>query len=209
MNTDAQYKWMIGTPERWLGVGERMIASASVLWIAKIEPVLGPDKKLTNWDVEEALAHKRGFYLLAGFGVENLFKALRIARMFLDDEATTTVRKGECTLVNELKTHSLGAIASKLALPLSSGQTRLMKKLEACIDWEARYPASVKPLAGRWMRELISTEHGDLLGIRDLCRRAWSEIAIEVSRKRPAHYRLEFDPWLRGRLSERSRSRRD
>lgn len=200
MTQDEAYGWMVETPERWLAVGERLVAAASLVWRIKLDPLMRNQAKLTDYIVNDAMAYRHGFYVTAGFGLENFFKGLLVARMLVAGKAVCEQGKTKVQIAGSLKTHRLSKLAKDLSLPLTRSEDRLVTKLETCIRWAGRYPAPTEPSSQQpGIRDLCGTEHDDVLAVAEKCWQAWDIEKEGVYRLRHAPYPLDYDPWVSGR----------
>lgn len=121
---------MVETPERWLAVGERLVAAASLVWRTKIDPIMENKVNLTDYIVNDAMAYRHGFYVTAGFGLENFSKGLLVARMLVAGKPVCEQGRTELLLVGSLKTHRLSKLAKDLSLPLTPSEERLVTRME-------------------------------------------------------------------------------
>ena len=128
-------------PQNWKGSGDRLWASAEVLW-THLSPSLQGDTVRS----EEA-NHYGGFFLLASLAVENRLKG-RLVRLAVAAGRGPTDAKEVQKLVGA--NHDLLSLAKKAGLTLQAAEEKLLERLTEFSVWSAKYPG---PLAKQQMKD--------------------------------------------------------
>ena len=91
------------------------------------------------------------FLMLAGFALENLFKAYIVMRLpgrkgDAESQSTPKKKKGGSALPEVLKSHVLAALAKKTPLSFTKNEKEALAQLSAASVWWGRYPVPTSPL---------------------------------------------------------------
>jgi hypothetical protein len=145
------------SPQTWFRSGDDLLLTARAIWDAEFQKSMNPDAKI---EIPARLFN--GFFLLAGFGLESLFKGLRVSQMLDAGTASVTNQKGE--LNRSLKTHNLVKLAADtgIAPTLVHNQQMLLERLTLLISWAARYPVKLSYTNELNPRMLISSDITDI-----------------------------------------------
>jgi hypothetical protein len=120
----ADIRGSLVTPNQWRDLAVSLVRSAEVLWTM-------PDN---------SGSHLQSAALLAGFGIENMLKSVRIKQKLKVGERITV--KGQ--LARELSTHDLLELADRCGFRPERHEQFLLKRLTSVIIWEGRYVAPQK-----------------------------------------------------------------
>lgn len=180
--TDAERRLfveVVSSPGSWLLSADRLLCAAARLWehtcekgFQALDSVLKGGPALTEKARQQALrdtGHGQSFMLLAGFGIENLVKAIRVRNL---DPDKVISEKGK--LGNALRSHDTVTLARDGGFEPTEEEEALMRRLWHHVVWAGRYPAGVddlKPLknpAG-WMEP--TTKSDDMARIEALAQR--------------------------------------
>ena len=134
-------------PAAWLEHANTLRIASSPIWekfvAIRDNPYLD-DSRLKN------LAYFRGYMLLSGLAVENLLKALAVKRGLI------TSRDGKLKFETPLKPrdgHALTKIADTLNIDLTSDEREILRRLQECVSWAARYPVHLNASADKKARD--------------------------------------------------------
>src|SRR5687768_17610281 len=120
-------------PRLWFSAAEDLLQTARLVWETKHAPVIKASEADLAPRLHEAIRHMRGFYLLAGAGIESFLKGLRVAQMVKAGESPVVADRRGCRLAKTLAHHRLLNHATAAGLGLSHNQSELLKKLEMAV----------------------------------------------------------------------------
>jgi hypothetical protein len=130
-------------PKPWWSTSDRLMKAARMLWPALNKAVLGPG---ALGSVERADTDLfAGFFLLAGFAVENALKARILAnRQAAGNPAPLAKRSAVEYFGTSSQLHDLVQLAVTANVSLGTGERKLLERLQQFTLWGARYPMPKK-----------------------------------------------------------------
>jgi hypothetical protein len=136
---------------KWFLAAADLLASAELLepsvrswWRSFLKRLDGSEVETPERRVQ------RVYFMLLGFAVENLCKAVLIKRLSATERVA--VRK-DGTLPSRFKTHDLFELLSQIGFPLDEFDDTLIPRLETASQWYGRYPVPVHA-SKRFLRTL-------------------------------------------------------
>ena len=150
------YREIVSDSQSWLRQGQRLLASADALWKGReqsitaalaLEPIVLDGgsvdyaKEKESPEMKQSV-HVEAFHLLAGYGIENLLKAVHVRRRALAGQPVVSA-SAPPRLVGIPKNHDLEELAQLQGLELDIGDRLLLQRLSASVRWAGRYPASL------------------------------------------------------------------
>ncbi len=135
------YASKVSSPEAWIAVARELMAAASALegpveagWEA-MRARFGRGEKL------KIPPNMHGVYfVLVGYAVENLAKAIIVAR---DTTGTRQQTVAAEKIPARLKTHNLFGLLRDIDFPFEQGDEDLLRRLTRHTEWAGRYPVPV------------------------------------------------------------------
>lgn len=176
-----------GSVGSWCACGVQLLRAAELVWNAYYRDEQEFRKRGEN--VGEAIVsgiksddliylHQHFIWaMLAGLALENMLKALFIAKIPPPEQ------KKDKTLDEKLKNHNLTKLAKQVKLPLSSEESDLVCNLSKFVEWGGRYPI---PTKAQKMRpdQLPRIPAGDIKEKHDLfirlCKRVSNELKVNL-----------------------------
>jgi hypothetical protein len=141
-------------PQAWRAVGNRLLDSAKLVWPPLAEALhtyraTDPHQRTARQlaELSKQMNHFGGFFVLAGYAVENHLKARIVERAIA---AGADIESGEGVFkLFPHKEHELSLLAKwKWAdIALTKSERRLLERLSFYVQWAGRYPIPKKPTA--------------------------------------------------------------
>jgi hypothetical protein len=180
MVTLQQFTIRANRPPAWIQSGDNLLSAARTIWDTNFQPFMG--SRPVKGEIPFRLFN--GFFLLGGFGLECLFKGLRVSQLLESGKSSVVTAKGE--LIGELKTHDLVKLATQTTIlnGLGHNQKELLKRLTVMITWAGRYPVEWKHKGQRQPNFLSGSDWTDIEDIADRIRRKEQEYWPIISQKR-------------------------
>jgi hypothetical protein len=135
---DEQHRLLAETPFAWVLKADALIAAFEVL-------IEADERASTSGDDSPQLSSVT--YMLAGFAIEVLLKALLIRT---ESPLSANGRF-------QLNSHHLAELAQAASFPLMEGESDLLERLEQFLTWAGRYPI---PLTSGPMRPRTTPDGG-------------------------------------------------
>lgn len=170
-------------PRAWMQAGNDLLKAAWLIWDSKFAEAFGTLPKGYRGIPSELFDP---FFLLAGFGLENLLKGLRVHQLLRGKQ--TIVLLGQGKLTTDLVTHDLTKLAKDTDIHplLSHGERGILRRLTLMTKWAGRYPVERTFTGELNPRLLVSTDRRDIESIVNYIRAAEKEFWI-VHRSTPIH----------------------
>lgn len=179
-----QFTNTANSPRTWFRSGDDLLLAAKCIWDAEFQKALTP----TGPPVEIPFRLFNGFFLLAGFGLESLFKGLRVSQLL--DQGTSSVVTTEGKLDGRLKTHDLIKLATETQMvkDLDHNQIALLDRLTLVSTWAGRYPVEWKHAGKLNPHMLMGSDLDDIQSvaaqIRTKEKNYWPVISLTRSKGR-------------------------
>lgn len=153
----------------------RLLAENPIAWVIKADTLIAAFEVLAQRDEitlesQDNSPYVSGVaYMLAGFAVEVLLKALLV------QNASPWNEKGQF----QLKSHDLTELAHAADFNLIEGETRLLEKLEEFLNWAGRYPI---PLRSESMRPRTTPSGGFASRTYHNLGEDWTAVRVLIAR---------------------------
>lgn len=193
-------------PCEWLSYAEELGEAAEALWLdredcLRLEMGTQPGRTAR---IEKTCGHSRSYILLAGLALENVLKAMLVAR------DPSLINSG--TLAKSLKSHCLIDLADRIPVfDLDENEMRVLQISQDAIPYWGRYPVPLK-FDGLKAKEAASVEFRDIFrrlhfrlckDVYDAIKDGWdSRVGPETYEVRSTRYGDQIDlkkpfPWAK------------
>lgn len=153
--TRSNYRLTFGFPSNWVRKANALFDAAWELedsvhqtwidisrWLQRDGAGPGPSEGVVDI-----------YFMLVGFGIENLFKA----RLTIDNRSDYEMQvREQGILPKDLKSHDLVGLAARAGLRCDLSEEDLLRRLTRCSEWAGRYPIPTK-----WSDSRSSTKFSD------------------------------------------------